>query len=378
MDLEFTEEQKIFQKAVRDFANKEIAPIADEAEKNERLPVELFQDLGKLGYLCPGYPLEYGGGGLGKIGDCIKAEEISRICSGINTSLATQSGLATYAILTHGTEEQKQKYLALACKGEKIASFGLTEPNAGSDASAIESTAKREGDCYVVNGSKIYITNGEICDFVTVAVSTDRSKGGRGISALIVEKGTPGFGATKVRKLGSHSSATADLFFEDCRVPVENLIGEEGKGLRYMLEALTGARITHSAGSIGLAQAAFEDSLDYAKTRVQFGQPIGKFEAIAFKLSRLATEIEAARALLYRVAWLYDKGENVVKESAMTKLFSSEMVIRATEEAMRIHAGIAYSVDSKIQRHFRDAILRHSTEGTTEIQQLIIARSLEL
>lgn len=378
MDFEFTEEQKIFKEAIRGFAEKEIAPLVDEAEEEETCPVELFPKLGKLGYLCPGYPTEYGGGGLGEIGTCIMLEEVAKVCSGICSGIMVQSGLATYTILAHGTGAQKQKFLIPAIKGEKIAAYGLTEPNAGSDASAIETAAKRDGNNYIVNGSKIYITNGQTCDFVTLAVSTGRSKGSRGISTLILEKDTPGFSRTKMRKVGHHSAATAQLSFEDCPVPAENLIGEEGRGFRYMLEALNPARISHSARSIGQAQAAFEASLNYAKERKQFGQPIGKFQAISFKLARMATEIEAARALLYKVAWLFDQGNECRKEAPMTKSFSSEVAIRVAEEAMRIHAGAGYLAESAIQRYFRDAILYHTGEGTTEIQQLVISRELGL
>jgi alkylation response protein AidB-like acyl-CoA dehydrogenase len=378
MDFEFSEEQKMFREAIRDFAAKEVAPIVDEAEKNEAFPTELFLKMGKLGYLCPGYPPEYGGGGLGEVGTCIMVEELARISSGITSGLMVQSGLSTFAILAHGSEEQKQKFLVPAIKGEKIAAYGLTEANAGSDASAIETTAKREGDYYIINGSKIYITNGQICDFVTLAVSTDRSQGTRGISTLIIEKGTPGFSTTKMRKLGHHSAATGELVFEDCRVPAANLLGEEGKGYKYVLEALNPGRISHSARSVGQAQAILEASIQYAKDRKQFGQPIGKFQAIAFKLAQMATNIEAARWLMYRVAWLYDQGDECRKEGPMTKFFSSEVAIRAAEEAMRIHAGAGYLAESPIQRYFRDAILYHTTEGTTEIQELIISRELGL
>ena len=300
------------------------------------------------------------------------------MCSGIAAGLMVQSGLATLSLLHHGSEEQKQKFLVPAIKGEKVAAYGLTEANAGSDAAAIETTAKRDGNNYIVNGSKLYITNGLICDFVTLSVVTDKSQGSRGISAIIMERDTPGFSVAKMRKVGHHSAATGELAFEDCRVPADNLIGEEGKGFRYMMEALNGARISHSSRSLGLTQGAFEASLNYAKERTQFGQPIGKFQAISFKLARMATELEAARWLLYRVAWLYDRGEECRKEAAMTKFFSSELAIRVAEEAMRIHAGAGYIAESPIQRYFRDAILYHSTEGTTEVQQLVISRELGL
>ncbi|TRZ94085.1 MAG: acyl-CoA dehydrogenase [Dehalococcoidia bacterium] len=378
MDFDFSEEQKMFKEAIRDFAQKEVAPIVKEAEEKETAPVDLFSKLGKLGYLCPAYPPQYGGGGLGKIGDCILVEELARVCSGITSGIMVQSGLSTFPILAHGTKEQKQEFLIPATRGEKIAAYGLTEPNAGSDAAAVETTAKRDGNYYIVNGSKIYITNGQICDFVTIAASTDKSKGSRGISTIIVDKSTSGFTVNKMKKLGHHSAATGELAFDNCHVPVDNLIGEEGKGYRYMLEALNGARISHSARSLGTAQAAFDASLNYAKQRIQFGQPIGKFQAISFKLARMAAEIEAARWLLYRVAWLYDQGNECRKEAPMTKVFSSEMAIRTAEEAMRIHAGAGYLAESTIDRYFRDAILFHTTEGTTEIQELVIARELGL
>lgn len=378
MDFDFSEEQKMFKEAIRDFAQKEVAPIVKEAEEKETAPVDLFSKLGKLGYLCPAYPPQYGGGGLGKIGDCILVEELARVCSGITSGIMVQSGLSTFPILAHGTKEQKQEFLTPATRGEKIAAYGLTEPNAGSDAAAVETTAKRDGNYYIVNGSKIYITNGQICDFVTIAASTDKSKGSRGISTIIVDRSTSGFTVNKMKKLGHHSAATGELAFDNCHVPVDNLIGEEGKGYRYMLEALNGARISHSARSLGTAQAAFDASLNYAKQRIQFGQPIGKFQAISFKLARMAAEIEAARWLLYRVAWLYDQGNECRKEAPMTKVFSSEMAIRTAEEAMRIHAGAGYLAESTIDRYFRDAILFHTTEGTTEIQELVIARELGL
>ena len=378
MDFEFNEMQKMFREAIRNFAEKEVAPLVKDAEEREEYPKGLIPKLGALGYLCPAYPVEYGGGGLGKVGDCIMIEELSRISSGITSGMMVQAGLATSAILEHGTEEQKQKFLVPAVKGEKIAAYGLTEANSGSDAAALETSAKREGNNYIVNGSKMYITNGPICDFVTLAVSTDKSKGSKGISTIIMESTTPGFTASKIRKLGHHSAATAEMAFDNCSVPVENLIGEEGKGFKYMLGALNGARISHSARSLGVAQAAFEASLSYANERIQFGQPIGKFQAIAFKIARMATDIEAARWLLYRMAWLYDQGNECRKEGAMTKLFSSDVAIRCAEEAMRIHSGAGYIAESVVQRLYRDAMLFHITEGTTEVQQIVISRELGL
>ncbi|NQT73825.1 MAG: acyl-CoA dehydrogenase family protein [Chloroflexi bacterium] len=378
MDFAFDEVQTLFQNAARDFATREVAPIVEEAEKKDDVPMELFTKLGELGYLCPGYPEEYGGGDLGKIGECILYEELGKISSGICSGIMVNGGLATKMVADHGTEEQKQKYLAAACRGEKIAAFGLTEANAGSDAAAIETKAVKDGDSYVINGSKFFITNGQICSFVTIAAVTDKSKGSKGISTIVVDADTPGFTRTKMEKLGNHASATSEMYFDDCRVPVENLVGEEGQGFKYMLQSLTGARISHSARSIGLAQVALQATIDYANERVQFGKPIGKNQDIAFRLARISTEIEAARWLLYRVAWLYDQGEDCRKEAAMTKLKSSEVAVRMAEEAMRIHAGAGYLAESVIQRYYRDAILYPITEGTSEIQQLIISRELGL
>ncbi len=378
MDFAFDELQQLFQNAARDFATREVAPIVEEAETKDDVPMELFTKLGELGYLCPGYPEKYGGGDMGKIGECILYEELGKVSSGICSGIMVNGGLATKMVAAHGNEDQKQKYLAPACRGEKIAAFGLTEANAGSDAAAIETKAVKDGDSYIINGSKIYITNGQICSFVTIAAVTDKEKGSKGISTIIVDADTPGFSRSKMEKLGNHASATSEMYFDDCRVPVENLVGEEGAGFKYMLESLTGARISHSARSIGLAQVALKATVDYANERKQFGKPIGKNQDIAFRLARISTEIEAAKWLLYRVAWLYDNGEDCRKEAAMTKLKSAEVAVKMAEEAMRIHAGAGYLAESVIQRYYRDAILYPITEGTSEIQQLIISRELGL
>ncbi len=290
-----------------------------------------------------------------------------------------QSGIGTAAILHHGTEEQKQKYLVPAIKGHKIAIFGLTETNAGSDAAAIQTTAVKKGDKYVINGSKIFMTNGTIGDFVVTAAYTDKSLGAsKGMSLIIVEKDTPGFTCTKLKKFCAHSGDTAELFFEDCGVPAENLIGEEGRGFHYLMGALDSGRIVHSARSVGLAQAAFEAALDYAKQRVQFGQQIYKFQVNSFKLARMAMDIEAARWLMYRAAWLYDQGARRFNEAYMTKLFASEAAVRVTTEALQIGGGYALMSDSPLQRYFRDARLGTITEGTNEIQQIVISRGLGL
>jgi len=378
MYVELSEEHRMLRTAIRDFAEKEIAPLVNEAEEKEQFPVQLFSQLGELGYLCASHPAQYGGAEIGMVGECIVLEEISRITAGIASALTAQGGIATIPILEHGTEEQKQEYLAPAIKGEKIGAFGLTEPNAGSDAAAIETTARRQGDSYILNGTKMYITNGTICDFLLVAASTDRSQGTRGISTFIVEKGTPGFTAMKMHKFCMRSAEIAELVFEDCKVPVENLIGEEGKGFRYVMECLDAGRVSHAATSIGLAQAAYEACLEYVQQREQFGQPIHRFQATGFKVARMAMEIEAARWLMYRAAWLYDEGTRRFKEASMAKLFASEVVQRVTSDAMQIHGAVAIMAESPIQRYFRDARRNTVTEGTSEIQQLVISRAIGL
>jgi alkylation response protein AidB-like acyl-CoA dehydrogenase len=375
-----TEEQVMLRKAIRSFAEKEIAPLAEEAENLKKFPRELFPQLGDLGYLCVNFPAKYGGGEAGVVSECIIFEEIARINAGISSTIMIQSGIGTTIILEHGSEAQKQKYIVPAVKGQIISAFALTEPNAGSDVAALETRAQKEGDSYVINGTKMFITNGPFCDFVLVAAWTDKSqRPGKGISVFVVEKNTPGFTvARKLEKVGFHSSETGELVFDNCRIPKENLIGEEGRGFGYLMGSLTHGRITHAASSLGIAQAAFEAALQYAKERVQFGKPIGKNQVIAFKLARMAMEIEAARLIVYHAANLYDLGSNCLKEAAMAKLKASETTMWVAGEAMHIHGGYGYMEEYPVQRYWRDAKLRLITEGTSEIQQLVISRELGL
>lgn len=379
MHFGFNEEQKMLKEAIRGFAEKEIAPLLDEAEEKREYPVQIIPKMGELGYLCLCYPAQYGGGGMGLVGECIATEELNRVGGGIADGPRVQAGLGTRAIFDHGTEEQKQKYLVPAIKGQKIVAFGLTEPNAGSDVAAVETTAVKKGDKYIINGTKMYITNGTICDFVVIAAYTDKSLGIRGgMSMLIVDKDTPGFTRRRLAKFCFHSSDTAELTFEDCAVPVEKLIGEEGRGFYYFMETLDAARITHSAASLGMAQAAYEACLSYVQQRVQFGQPIFKFQVNSFKLAKMATEIEAARWLMYRAAWLYDQGARRFNEAAMTKMVASEVAAKVANEAMQIHGGVAFMDESPVHRFYRDARLKTITEGTNEIMQLVIARGIGL
>lgn len=379
MNFDLPEEHRLFQGAIRDFAQKEIAPLVDEAEKNARLPVELFPKMGKLGYLCPSYPEELGGGGLGKLGDCILYEEVTPHSAGIAGSIMIQGGVGSLAIHKHGTPEQIRKYLRPVIAGEKITGFGLSEPNAGSDAAAMETTAVKKGNGYVLNGTKMFITNSPVAHFLLIAAYTDKSKGASGgVTLFIVETGIPGLQVNRLHKLPMHPSPTGEVILDECLVPEENVVGEVGKGFRYMMESLDAGRIVHSALSVGLAQAAYEASLEHAKTRVQFGKPIGNFQAIAFKIARMAIDIETSRWLTYRAAWMLDQGKDCSREASMCKVFCSEACNRVTSEAMQVHGGYAFMMDSPVQRYFRDARTRTVTEGTTEIQLTVIARSLGL
>ncbi|MCX6001601.1 MAG: acyl-CoA dehydrogenase family protein [Chloroflexi bacterium] len=377
MDFDLSEEQKMLEAAIHDFAEKEVAPLVEEAEKTCIFPLKLFPQMGDLGYLCLSYSPEYGAAGMGKLGECIAVEEVAYYSVGFAAATMVQGGIGTAAIYKHGTEEQKQKYLVPAIKGRKIASFGLTEPNAGSDAAALQTTATKKDGKYYLNGTKIFITNGTVCDFVVVAAYTDKNKGPRGgMSLFVVEGNSPGFTRNKLHKFCSRSSETAELIFEDCAVPAANLIGEEGRGFSYVIESLMGGRISHAARSLGLARAAFDNALSYANDRVQFGQTIGSFQANAFKLARMAMEINAARWMIYQAAWLYDQGKPHTKEAAMAKLFASEAAIHTSTEALQINGGYGLMDDSIAQRYFRDARLGTVTEGTSEIQLRVIAREI--
>jgi len=379
MDFDFTEAHRIFATSVRHFAEREIAPLVEEAEAREEFPVELFPYMGKLGYLCIMCPEEYGGAAADRVSECILMEELGRVCLGIASGFLSHSSVSTAVILHFGTEEQKRSYLVPAIKGERIAAFGLTEPNAGSDAAAIESTAKRVGDGYLLNGSKTLITNATISDFVVVAAYIDKSKGSRGIAIFVVDKGTPGFAEPrKLHKFGLLSADLGELFFEDCRLPRGSLVGGEEGGFAKIMEVLNSGRMVVGARAVGLAQAAYEAALKYAQERVQFGKPIGKFQAIAFNLADMLTELEAARLLVYRAAWLYDQGRPCIKEASMAKLFATEMAVQVSGAALHIHGGYGFMRDSPVQRYFRDAKFGTVVEGTSEIQRLIISRRIGL
>lgn len=376
LNFELSEEQKLFQETLADFCANKIEPLVEEHEKEEKFPMEIFSMLGEMGFLGIMYPEEYGGVGMDKVTDCVFAEEMGKVWSAAAMAVNAHIGLACFPIYKFGTEEQKQKYLVPGIKGEKIGALGLTEPGAGSDARSIRSQAVKEGDKYILNGTKTWITNGSMADFSVVAAYTDKTKKGEGISIFIVEKGFPGFSvSSKIHKLGHRAADTSELIFENCEVPAENLLVGEG-GFGSAMETLLGARITHAAKSVGLAQAAYEYALQYATERETFGKPISKHQEISSKLATMATKIEAARLLVYEAAWLYGGGRPALKNASMAKLFAADVVQWVATEAIQVLGGYGYSVEYKAERFFRDARLSSITEGTSEIQRLVIAREI--
>jgi alkylation response protein AidB-like acyl-CoA dehydrogenase len=378
IDFNLTDEQKMFKDTIRDFGENEIAPLVEDAENNEKFPMEIFPKLGEMGFLGIAFPEEYGGVDLDKITECIFAEEMGRINAGIAMCINAHTSLSMMPILKFGSDAQKEKYLIPGIEGKIIGALGLTEPDAGSDARSIRATAVKKGDKYIINGTKTWITNGTMCGYVIVAAYTDKSKKGTGISLFVIDSDAPGFTEkNKIHKLGHRSADTAELVFENCEIPQENLLVGEG-GFAGAMSTLLGARITHAAKSVGLAQAAFEFSLKYSKEREAFGRPISKFQAISFKLAQMATKIETARLLVYKAAWLYSNDKKALKEASMAKLYAAEVVQDVCTEAVQVLGGYGYGVEFPVERYYRDAKLASITEGTSEIQHVVIARELGL
>jgi alkylation response protein AidB-like acyl-CoA dehydrogenase len=378
MDFSFPKEYELFRRMVREFAKNEVAPIAAEIDRDERVPMETIKKAAKLGLMGVPFPQKYGGAGAGEMGYCIFMEEINRVCGSTATIIGAHTGIGAMAIYLDGTEEQKQKYLVPLAKGEKIAAFALTEPNAGSDAAAIQTRAVRDGDYFVLNGSKLWITNGDIADVITVFAVTDPALGARGgVTAFIVEKDFPGFKVgTKEEKLGIRGSSTCELFFDDCRVPKENVLGQFGAGFITALKTLDIGRAGLGAGCLGGSQAALEMSVDFAKSRRQFGAPIAQKQAIQWMIADMATEIEALRSLVYRTAWLIDSGQRHSREAAMCKLFGSEVLHRCVNKCLQIHGGMGYMKKYPVERMYRDARITEIFEGTNEVQRLVIATDI--
>lgn len=377
MNFKLSEEHEMLRKMVRDFAENEIAPTAAERDEEERFDQEIFDKMAELGLTGIPWPEEYGGIGSDYLAYVIAVEELSRVCASTGVTLSAHTSLAGWPIYKFGTEEQKQKYLKPMALGEKIGAYGLTEPGSGSDAGAMRTTARLEGDHYILNGSKIFITNGGVADIYVVFALTDPSQKHKGTSAFIIEKDFPGFSVgKKEKKLGIRSSPTTEIIFEDCKVPKENLLGKEGDGFKIAMMTLDGGRNGIAAQAVGIAQGALDAVVQYAKERHQFGRPIAANQGIAFKLADMATQIEAARLLTYQAAWLESEGLPYGKESAMSKLFAGDIAMKVTTEAVQIFGGYGYTKDYPVERFMRDAKITQIYEGTQEIQRLVISRML--
>jgi len=377
MDFMLTEEHEMVRKTARDFARDVLAKDVAERDEKEEFPYEAVKQMGELGFLGIAIPEQYGGAGMDHISYVVMMEEIAKVDAAAAVPVSVNNSLVCDILLKFGTEEQKQKFLVPLASGKKLGAFSLSEAGAGSDPASLICSAKREGDHYVINGTKNFTSNGASADTIIVFATLDRSLGYKGITAFIVDKDTPGFRVSKKeRKMGIRSSDTCELTFEDCKVPVENRLGEEGKGLRIALTALDGGRIGIAAQALGIAQASLELATNYARERKQFGRAIGEFQAIQFKLAEMATEVEAARLLTYKAAYLKDQGADIVRASAMAKLKASAIAVKASDEAVQILGGYGYIKDFPAERYFRDAKITQIYEGTSEIQKLVIARSL--
>jgi alkylation response protein AidB-like acyl-CoA dehydrogenase len=377
MDFQLTEEHLLIKQTVRDFAEKEIAPRAEDIDVTDEFPADIFKRMGELGLLGIPFAEAYGGAGGDYLSLLLAMEEIARASGTVAIILDAHTSLCCEPIYLFGTEAQKQKYLPPLVSGEKVGAFGLTEPNAGSDAGATRTRAVRDGDEWVIDGEKIFITNGSLADVLVVTAKTNPDQGTRGISSFIIEKGTPGFQVGRdEKKMGLKGSVTSQLFFENCRIPAENLLGRENEGFKQFLTTLDAGRLAISAMAVGLAQGAFDKAVAYAKERVQFNKPIAQFEAIQWMVAEMATEIEAARMMVYRGAWLKGKGMRFTKEAAMAKLFSTEVSERVCYKAIQIHGGYGYVREYAVERMYRDQRLCAIGEGTNEIQRLVIARQV--
>ena len=377
MDFEYTPEQIALRKAVREFAEGEIAPHVMEWDEAQTFPLDTIRKLGELGYMGSIFPEELGGAGLGYIEYSIIIEELSRVDGSVGIIVAAHTSLCSNHIYKCGTQEQRERYLPKLTSGEWIGCWSLTEPEAGSDAAGTRTTAALDGDCWVLNGSKTFTTNAHYADACVAMAVTDRAAAQHGISAFIVERGTPGFRpGKKENKLGLRASATGEVIFENCRLGKGQLLGRKNDGFVDSLKILDGGRISIAALSIGMAQGAYDASLGYSKMRKQFGRPISEFQAIQHKLVDMAVDIDAARLLNYRAAWMLDHGQRVTRESSMAKLFASEAAVRIAGEAVQIHGGYGFIKDYPVEKFYRDVKLCTIGEGTSEIQRLVIARQL--
>jgi len=377
MDFRLSEDQELLRSSVREFAEREIRPHVREWDETQHFPAELVPKLAELGLMGIQFPEEFGGAAMSSVDYCIVIEELARVDPSVCLSVAAHNGLGAAHIALFGTDEQKHKYLTPLARGEQLAAWGLTEASSGSDAGAMRTTATRDGDHWVLNGTKQFITHGALGDLIVVMAVTNKAKGGRGISAFIVERGTPGFRAGKKEdKLGMRASETSEVIFENCRVPASQMLGLEVQGFVNALQVLDAGRIGIAALAVGLAQGAYEAARKHAFERKQFGKPIGAFQAIRAKLVDAALRIEAARLLTLRAAAMKDHGRRTTLEAAMAKLYSSEIAVRVAEDSVQIHGGYGFVKDYPAEKYFRDVKLTTIGEGTSEIQRLVIARQL--
>jgi hypothetical protein len=374
---ELSENQITIRDTIREFAEKSIRPVIMEYDESQKFPMEIIKHLGELGFLGVLVPEEYGGAGLGYIEFAIIIEELAKVDPSVALSVAAHNGLGTNHLYTFGSEEQRKKYLPDLTSGKKIAAWGLTESVSGSDAAGLKSIAEKKDGYYMLNGSKTFITHGTVGDVAVIMAITDKTKGKKGISAFILEKGMDGYiVGKKENKLGMRASDTTQLTFENCKIPIENLLGKEGEGFIQAMKILEGGRISIAALSVGLAQGCLEASLKYSNERKQFGKHLSEFQAVQFKLAEMLTNIEAARMLTYRAAFKKDKGETITKEAAMAKLFASEAAEKAASEAVQIHGGYGFIKDFPVEKFYRDVKLCTIGEGTSEVQRIVIAKDL--
>jgi butyryl-CoA dehydrogenase len=375
MNFQLSEEHEMIRKMVRDFANNEVAPTAAERDEEERFDRAMFDHMAELGLTGIPWPEEYGGIGSDYLAYCIAVEELSRVDASAGVVLSAHTSLAGWPVYTFGTEEQKQKYLRPMAEGTKIGAYGLTEPASGSDAGAMKTSAKEDGDHYILNGSKVFITNGGIADIYIVFAVTDPESKHKGTTAFIVEKDFEGFSVgKKEKKLGIRSSPTTEIIFDNCRVPKENVLGELGQGFKIAMQTLDGGRNGIAAQAVGIAQGAMDAAVNYAKEREQFGKPIAVNQGVSFKLADMATSIEASRLLTYQAAWLESNKLPYSKESAMAKLMAGDTAMKVTVEAVQVFGGYGYTKDYPVERFMRDAKITQIYEGTQEIQRLVISR----
>jgi len=377
MDFALSPQHEEIRRTVRGFAEREIGPVADEMERRGEFPAEIIRKAAGLGLLGVPYPEEVGGTGLDTLAYAITIEELSRVSGSVGIIVSAHTSLGCAPLYAAGTPEQKERYLRPLASGAKLGAYGLTEEGAGSDSRGTRTRAHRDGDAWVLTGSKRFITNAGVAEIYIVTAVTDRNADEGKISAFIVEAGTPGFSIGRMEeKMGLHASKTGELLFDGCRIPAENLLGPEGEGDRLFLQTLDGGRIGIGAMALGLAQAAYEAASSYSTQRQQFGRQIASFQGVAFKIADMATQIDAARLLVYRAAWLKDRGDAYSTEAAMAKLFASEVARQVTNDAIQVHGGYGYVTEYRVERYLRDAKLTEIGEGTSEIQRLVIARNL--